>query len=125
MKKIYLFLVVTLINLSAYALSGPCTPGSSGTGYSGTSSYCVGATATPITYNYAECSLTGTVSPFGVSCTATWYYNTTNTTAMSGGTVLVNSSGFTAADGVNGNLPTFTPVTATAGTYYYFCVVTW
>src|SRR4051812_6830501 len=113
MKKIYLLLVLCLINASLYALNGPCTPGSMGSGYSGTTTLCVGATATPITYNYAECSV-GTGTPVGVVCTATWYYNTTNTTTISGGTVTVSATSFTSEAGINGNLPTFVPSTTTA-----------
>lgn len=127
MKKIYLLVLLCLATVSAFALNGPSTPGGPGsaTPYTGTFTYCVGAAATPITYNYSECSI-GVGAPTGVNCTATWYYNTTNTNVVSGSSVVVaGPTSFTSAAGTNGDLPTFTPVTTSAGTYYYFCVVTW
>src|ERR1043165_2253056 len=125
MKKLHLLLVFCLMNIASFALNGPCTPGGVGTGYSGTTQFCIGATATPITFNYSECSV-GTGTATGVSCNATWYYNTTNTTVISGGTVTVSGpTSFTSAAGANGDLPTFTPSTAATGTRYYFCRVTW
>jgi uncharacterized protein YjdB len=126
MKKMYLLIVLCLLNVASYALFGPCTPGSIGTGYSGTLTYCAGATATPITYNYSECSVAASGAPSGVACMATWYYNTTNSNIVTGGTVTFSGPiAFTSAAGTMGDLPTFTPSTATAGIRYYFCVVTW
>jgi uncharacterized protein YjdB len=127
MKKFYLCLLLCLLSASSFALNGPSTPGGVGTGYSGITTYCVGAAASPITYNYSECSVGVPPTPAtGVNCIATWYYNTTNTTVISGATVTVSGpTAFTSAAGTNGDLPPFTPVTTTAGTYYYFCVVTW
>ena len=128
MKNSSLILLLTLISFSGFAsspLSGKCTPGSIGSGFSGTTTYCVGAAATALDYNYAECS-TGSGGAVGTACTATWYYNTTNTTTISGSTVLVSGpTAFTSAAGANGFLPSVIPATTTAGTYYYFCVVTW
>ena len=126
MKQASLIVLLTFIHFAGHAaLSGKCTPSAAGTGFSGTTTYCAGAAATALTYNYAECA-SGSGAATGVACTATWYYNTTNTTNISGATVTVSGpTAFTSAAGVNGNLPTVTPVTTTAGTYYYFCVVTW
>lgn len=124
MKNLSLIFLL-FISLPGFALNGPCTPGSAGTGFSGTTTYCVGAVATALNYNYAECSV-GAGGATGVSCTATWYYNTTNTTNISGATVTVSGpTAFTSVAGANGNLPAVTPITTTAGTYYYFCVVSW
>ena len=126
MKNSSLIIALTFIHTLAYATyNGKCTPSGAGTGFSGTTTYCAGAVATTLTYNYTECA-SGSGAATGVACTATWYYNTTNTTNISGTTVTVSGpTAFTSAAGANGNLPTVTPVTTTAGTYYYFCVVTW
>lgn len=126
MKNSSLIIILTFLHTFAYATyNGKCTPSAAGTGFSGTTTWCVGATATALTYNYTECS-SGSGAATGVACTATWYYNTTNTTTISGTTVTVSGpTAFTSAAGANGNLPAVTPVTTTAGTYYYFCVVSW
>ena len=125
MKKLSLIILLSIIFFPGYAaLNGKCTPASAGTGFSGVTTFCTGATASALNYNYAECS-SGTGAATGVSCTANWYYNTTNTTTISSTTVLVSSSAFTSAAGINGNLPSVTPVTTTPGSYYYFCIVKW
>ena len=126
MKNLSLIVLLSLVSLPGFAaLLGKCTPGSVGTGFSGTTTFCQGAAATALTYNYAECNM-GSGATTTISCSATWYYNTSNTTTINGNTVTVSGpTVFTSAAGVNGNLPTVTPITTTAGTYYYFCVVTW
>ncbi|MES2703249.1 MAG: Ig-like domain-containing protein [Bacteroidota bacterium] len=124
MKKVYLSLLLNLLCIAAFALNGPSTPVGPGTGFSGTTAFCQGATATATTYNYTECSV-GTGAPTGVACVATWYYNPTNTTVLSGSTVTISSTPFTSEAGTDGDLPTVTPVTTSVGNYYYFCRVTW
>ncbi|MES2703898.1 MAG: Ig-like domain-containing protein [Bacteroidota bacterium] len=125
MKKIYLLVLLCLASISAFALNGPSTPGGPGTGFSGTTTYCVGAAAGSISYNYSECSI-GVGPATSVASEVTWYYNTTNTTAITGSTVLVSGpTAFMSAPGTNGDLPSVTPITTSAGTYYYFAVVTW
>jgi len=126
MKKVYLIILPSIMFFSGYAaLNGKCTPAGMGSGFSGVTTFCKGVAASALNFNYTECS-SGTGPAIGIPCTATWYYNTTNSTAITSSTVMVSAPvTFTSAAGVNGNLPSVTPITSTAGTYYYFCVVKW
>lgn len=90
----------------------------------GTTSYCVGAAATPNTLSYGQCTLGGGFINAGVSYTAQWYYNTTGGTSIPGSTALGGPITGTSPAGGTGVI-NYTPVTTTAGTYYYFCFVTW
>lgn len=90
----------------------------------GTTSYCQGATATPNTLNYDQCTLGGGIFDDGVPYTAQWYYNTTGGTSIPGSTALgAPISNISPAGGPGSE--SYTPLTSTVGTFYYFCYFTW
>ncbi|GAA4462850.1 hypothetical protein GCM10023093_10130 [Nemorincola caseinilytica] len=90
----------------------------------GTTSYCQGAAASANTLTYDQCTLGGGILNAGVNYTEQWYYNTTGGTSIPGSTAYGGPGGGTSPAGGSGTL-NYTPSTATAGTYYYFCYVTW
>ena len=125
MKKIYLLLFLILSSVVSF---GANYAPASQNAFTGAATYCQNATPSALTFTYNTCS--GTFLASGVACTIVWYYNPTNTVVISGSTVTVSTStGFTCASnplgGVTTGSRTFTPSTATAGTFYYFCVIRW
>ena len=90
---------------------------------SGGATVCQNATPANVVFNYLTCNA-GTGANTGVSCTINWYYNTTNSTTV-GTATLVTTTVVPCATAAFGNNFTYTPSTATPGTYYYFAVVTW
>ncbi|RXK57822.1 HYR domain-containing protein [Lacibacter luteus] len=81
---------------------------------------CLNSTASPITATMTTCELGGGASSY-INITYTWYYNTSNTNVISGSTVTVQtSSSLTSQTTTN----SYTPLTTTTGTRYYFCRVT-
>lgn len=126
-KKFFTSRIFLLMLLGWYAVSGTsCTTAyytPNGGSYTGTTSYCVGATAAANTFNYTECVTSGILSS-GVTCTRQWYYNTTGGTSIGTSTPLGAPVSFTSSTSGSGSF-TYTPLTATAGTYYYFVYITW
>lgn len=120
MKKTYyalfllLFSVATSLNVFAAKDRYP----NAITAFTGGATYCQGATANnlSVTYNNAVCGTTGGTG--NTAITVTWYSNTTNSTT--GGTV-VN----TVASTTGTTTFTYTPLTTTIGTLYYYCIITW
>ncbi len=118
MKKSLLVTFLCLWALQSMAAVIYTPSGSSS--FLGAGVYCQGATAGPVVFTYNTCN-TGTGSPAGTTITASWYNNIYNST--SGGT-FVSSSTFSCATSATGNV-SFTPPTASTGTTYYYCVITW
>lgn len=92
--------------------------------FTGASNYCVGSTISPLTYTYNTCN-TGTGTATGVSATITWYYNTTNTNLISGGTTLAFGPLPYTVPTTPTDVKSFTPVLPVGGDYYFFCVIRW
>jgi len=120
MKKTYyalfllLFSVATSLNVFAAKDRYP----NAITAFTGGATYCQGATANnlSVTYNNAVCGTTGGTG--NTAITVTWYSNTTNSTT--GGTVVS-----TVASTTGTTTFTYTPLTTTIGTLYYYCIITW
>lgn len=112
-----LFFLVTAWN-SAFAakIYSPASPNS----ISAAKTYCVGATATNISFRYNTCN-TGSGSSSGIAMTVYWYQNSTNSTT--GGT-LVSTTSRTCRARSTGTV-TYRPSTSSAGVSYYYCVITW
>ena len=93
---------------------------SSNNSITGPTEYCQNVTAGQILYNYNTCNIGSGVST-GTPLIINWYSNSTNSTI--GGTVvsttLVNCS-LNATGTTN-----YQPSTATIGTIYYYCRITW
>ncbi len=88
---------------------------------SATASYCQNASASAITFTYNSCvSGSGGVA-YGSSMTVYWYRNTLNSTT--GGTLVATTSA-TSAAAATGNVA-YTPSTTNAGTYYYYCIISY
>jgi hypothetical protein len=83
--------------------AGTCTTPSIGSQSTATETQCLNGTFTPIT-----------VTATGDGLTYQWYFNASN--SNSGGTTLGTSNG--------ANTFSYTPQSGTAGTLYYYCVVT-
>lgn len=92
--------------------------------YTGTTSYCLGAGATPNTLTYDQCTLGGGIIDDGVPYVAQWYYNTTGSTIPASSTPHGAPISATSPAGGSGTI-NYTPSTAATGTYYYFCRFTW
>ena len=126
MKKVYL-LIAFIISLAGNSFGAATSPQSQ-TGFTGAGTYCVGTTATALTFSFVTCS--GTLLAGGVTVTAKWYYNTTNSTTV-GTATLLNTTTFTSPNNIGGGTATgsrtYTPLTTVAevGARYYFCVLTW
>ncbi len=122
MKRILLLLLTGLVGLGATAQTTYQPNGTAS--FSGGGTYCVGSSIGALTYQYTTCS-SGTGASYGTPCHVSWYYNATNTTAITSSTTLVSSlDTFTAATAATGTL-TYTPMVSSGGEYYYFCVVDW
>ena len=108
------------LGVSAQQIFQPATAQS----LTGAATYCTTASAAaPLVFTYNTCnSGTGVVTP--ASCTITWYYNTTNSTVVAGATVAASATVFPSATTPLGSR-SFTPPTSIAGTFYYFCVISW
>ncbi len=89
----------------------------------GAGTYCKNdASPTPLTATFNTCN-SGTGTNTATTVTVTWYYNTTNTTAISGATTMVQQrTGVSTGTGATDSFR-YTPSTAAWGSYYYFCVV--
>ncbi len=123
MKKILFFLIALCIGSAAYSQNIYQPNGTMS--FTGANSYCVGAPiTTPLTYTYTTCN-GGAGAPTGASCVIRWYYNLTNSTAITGSTVLASTSlPFAAATSGTG-VRTYTPSLSVGGNYYFFCVIDW
>jgi len=123
-KRIYLLLALGWFGMCTTSCTYKYYTPSGTTSFTGTAIYCQGATASANTLHYSECSSgTGTTAS-GVSCTVQWYYNTTGGTSIVTSTPLGSSTVFTSAAGGGGTL-SYTPLTTTAGIFYYFAYITW
>lgn len=123
MKNIYL-IFFTMLLCSTMSWAANYAPASQSS-FTGAATYCQNGTASALTFTYNTCS--GGFLASGVSCTIKWYYNSTNSTATSGAT-LVATNTFTCATSILGattGSQTYTPVTTATGSRYYFCVITW
>jgi uncharacterized protein YjdB len=112
-----LFFLVTAWN-SAFAAK-VYSPASSRS-MSAAKTYCVGASATSISFRYNTCN-TGSGGSSGITMTVNWYQNSTNSTT--GGT-LVGTESRSCRTRSNGTVR-YTPSTSAAGVSYYYCVITW
>ena len=123
-RRIYILLALAWLAMSTTSCTYTYYTPSGTTSFTGTTTYCQGATASANTLHYSECSSgTGTTAS-GVSCTVQWYYNTTGSTTPGTSTALGSSTVFTSASSGAGTL-SYTPLTTTAGTFYYFAYITW
>ena len=89
--------------------------------FTGTATYCQGVTAGVLTASFNNCNSGGGATASTVSIT--WYYNTTNTIAISGSTQIAQGPTVVSTGTAATVSYTYTPSTATAGTYYYFAVL--
>src|ERR1043165_7733591 len=122
MKKIYLLLIACCLGFAAMAVQTFQPSGTST--FTGANTYCVGATISPLNFTYTTCN-NGGGAAVGASCTLNWYYNTTNTTVISGSTVLASGPiPFSSATTATGTV-SFTPSISVGGDYYFFCVISW
>ena len=127
MKKVSLLLLSLIISVLSFAAKqAPQTENS----FTGAGSYCQGGTATPLVLNYTTCNSSATLSPGGVACNYTWYYNPTATNVLSGSSISVSNGSFTSpSTGIFGGTATgslsYTPSLSTTGTRYYFVRITW
>jgi uncharacterized protein YjdB len=110
--------VLSLISYSAVAQK-IYTPNTSRSMSSG-GTYCQGAIASLISFKYNTC-FSGTGTRTGTPITVTWYQNTVN--ATSGGTAVSSSS--TTTNKRSTGTVSYRPLTTSAGTVYYYCVITW
>ena len=89
---------------------------------------CAGSTASSITGTISDASVT-VIAGAAVSSIVSWswYYNTTGATGtLTGATLAYTGTAYTAAAAAfNASLPGTSISTTTAGTYYYFLVVSW
>ena len=85
--------------------------------------YCVGAAAVPMTGTITMSSCAGAFTAMSLNCY--WYYNTVNSTSILTATLVSTSTAFatTTAAGTSIAVPPYTPSTAIAGLYYYFCII--
>jgi len=123
MKKILFLLVACCAGLFASAQTIYQPSGTSS--FTGANTYCVGAPiTTPLSFTYTTCN-SGSGVPTGASCLVSWYYNTTNSTAITGSTVaVVLSMPVSTATAATGTL-NYTPSLSVGGNYYFFCVINW
>lgn len=115
-------LLACCLGFSAFSLTFQPTTQASFTG--GSTTYCRGDVIAPLNFVYNICN-SGTGAPVGATCTVNWYYNPTNTTAITGATTLafgplVFSTPFTATGSLS-----YTPTLPIGGDYYFFCVITY
>ena len=90
--------------------------------FSGANSYCQNAASpTALTSTFNTCS-TGSGSSVATTVTVTWYYNTTNSTTVAGATQVSQTTGASTGTSATVIYP-YTPSTTTAGTFYYFAVL--
>lgn len=123
-NRIYLIICLCWISISqSSCLINYYSPAST-VSFTGTTSYCQGAAATPNTLTYGQCSLGGGIIDAGVPYTAQWYYNTTGGTVIGSSTPLGAPISNTSPAG-GGGTEYYTPLTTTPGTFYYFCYFTW
>jgi GEVED domain/Secretion system C-terminal sorting domain/Bacterial Ig-like domain (group 2) len=127
MRKIYILVSVMFLLVGAnvafaankyYPLAVTTTAGAG--------TYCAGGTPSAITAQFTKTFCSGTAGAF--SYTYTWYSNNTNVTTTAGATVVAGPTVVT--NGVTNSatavvIPSYTPSTATVGTKYYFCTVSW
>ncbi len=120
--KLYLLLLLGWLSMSTSScITSYYTP-DDGT-FTGTTTYCQSAAATANNFNYSECNTGGTLAS-GVLCTLQWYYNTTGSTTIGASTALGSPISFTSSASGTGTL-SYTPLTTTPGTFYYFAYITW
>lgn len=115
-----LLCVCTLILFSHFASAQKIFSPASTNNLTGGATYCQGTTASILIYSYNTC-FTGSGSSTGTPITIKWYQNATNSTT--GGTV-VSTTLVNTALSATGNT-SYQPATTSAGTSYYYCVITW
>ncbi|GAA4459744.1 hypothetical protein GCM10023093_01290 [Nemorincola caseinilytica] len=124
MKKLFFLFITCFLGLT---VSAQTYSPSAVTSFTGANTYCVGAAiTTPLVVNYNTCA-GGAGAPTGVTCTVNWYYNTTNSTAIPGATLVSGPNIVTCAAAATGSI-SYTPSTASlpvGGDYYFFCVISW
>lgn len=123
-NKLYLLLFVVAISITQSSCLLNIYSPSSTLSMTGTTSYCQGAVATPNTLTYDQCTLGGGIINSGTSYTAQWYFNTTGGTTIGTSTPYGAPISGTSSAGGPGT-ESYTPSTATPGTFYYFCYFTW
>ena len=118
------FLALMLLGIGNFAFGARVYQPNAQASFTGGANYCIGAAAGNLTFTYNSCNTGATPPNNGTACSITWYYNPTNTTAITGATtVAAGPTAFTSATGAGNQ--TFAPSTATASTRYYFCVITY
>jgi len=123
-NRVYLFLLLCFISISQSSCLTQIYSPSSTLSMTGTTGYCQGAAATPNTLTYNQCTSGTGIIPTGVNYTAQWYVNTTGGTSIPASTAYGAPISGTSPGGGSGSI-SYTPSTATTGTFYYFCNVTW
>lgn len=127
MKNLFLLLIACFLGYGASSqiVYSPSTMGAFTS--TGPTTYCVGAAmATTLTATYNTC-FSGSGAPSGASCTVNWYYNTTNSTAIPGATLVSGPNAFTSVTSGSGTV-SFSPTAGllpVGGDYYFFCVISW
>lgn len=122
--RIYLLVCAIFITISQSSCLTNLYSPSTTLSMTGTTAYCQGAAAGTNTLNYDQCTTGTGIISIGVAYTAQWYYNTTGGTSIGTSTAYGGPISGTSPAGGPGTI-TYSPSTATAGTFYYFCYVTW
>ncbi|HTB07416.1 MAG TPA: hypothetical protein VK806_10735, partial [Bacteroidia bacterium] len=118
MKKFYSLLLFFSLFVSENAFATKDRYPSTISAFTGGATYCQSAAASNLSVTYANAICGAGGGTNNTNITVTWYSNTVNST--SGGTV-VN----TVASNTGTTTFTYTPLTTTIGTLYYYVVITW
>ncbi len=123
-SKLYLLALLCWISISqSSCLINYYSPDTT-LSFTGTTSYCQGAVASSNTLTYDQCTLGLGLIDDGVPYTAQWYYNTTGSTSIGLSTPLGGPIAGTSPTSGPGT-ESYTPLTTSTGTFYYFCYFTW
>jgi uncharacterized protein YjdB len=118
MKHIIQLVLFCTVGIPAFAFKY-YSPNSSNSVLGG-GNVCQNGTATTVKFKFNNCS-SGSSTRVATPITVNWYQNTVNSTT--GGT-LVGTATSTTGTGSTKTV-TFAPPTSVAGTFYYYCIITW
>lgn len=128
--KLYLFALLAWVAMGTTSCTTEVYYAPTSGSYTGTTTFCQGATATANTFTYNQC-MSGDASGFTVDYygvtggTLQWYYNATGSTVPASSTPYGAATGFTSPASASTGTIAFTPSTAAAGVLYYFAYITW
>jgi uncharacterized protein YjdB len=122
MKKIFSLLLTLCSALAAFSQTVYQPDGIAS--FTGAATYCVGAPiTTPLDLKFTNCN-SGIGAPSGVILTVNWYYNTTNSTSVTGATLV--SGPIVMADPTSDTVAlSYLPTLTVGGEYYFFCEIRW